>query len=141
LLGLAIQFDAEQGALESLALAVGAQQDSTTPGESLIAPYAHTVQAILRDEGSTQLVLAMLELDGDIAEDFYVRYWTVQLLSQLVAAGPSAMQAAVLQRPQVRFPVQYLPAGKYIVVPLPWIGLVKSMFFRRTYDDVLIYKM
>jgi hypothetical protein len=62
-----------------------------------------TCTAIAQDASSLQLLLELLELEGAVFQDFYVRHSTIRLLSRLVAAHPLILQSALLNRQQVRF--------------------------------------
>ena len=91
-----------QGALEVLLAAAGGPIEASVEAAEPSHPYSLTCAAIVQDAGSLQLMLELLETEAPLTEDFYVRHSSVQLLSRLVCASPETLQAAVLDRQQVR---------------------------------------
>ena len=88
-----------QGALEGLLAAAGGALEGTHGTvDTLRPPYSAVCAAMAQDSASLQLLLSILEVEG---ENFYLQYTTVQLLSRLVTASSGVLQDAVLARPQV----------------------------------------
>lgn len=92
-----------QGALEVLLTAAGGPLEACGAPAEPEHPYSLTCTAIVQDASSLQLMLELPETEAPLTEDFYVRHSTIQLLSRLVSAAPQTLQAAVLDRQQVRW--------------------------------------
>ncbi|KAK3287282.1 hypothetical protein CYMTET_5197 [Cymbomonas tetramitiformis] len=82
-----------RGALESLYNAMATELDNSVV--SGISPCKVNADLFAREKGYVQLLLSLLE-----EEDFYVRYHTVQLMTEIISKAPQGcLQEAILASP------------------------------------------
>lgn len=86
--------DLVRGALETLVNAL-ATSEKLHGNKSQVQPGVMNSELLSREPGSASLLLSLLE-----EEEFYVRYYTLQLLTTLCTNCPVRLQEAVLTTPQ-----------------------------------------
>ncbi|GKV07812.1 hypothetical protein SLEP1_g19529 [Rubroshorea leprosula] len=84
-----------RGALETLVSALTPIDHGRGANKNEVQPALMNTDLLSRESDSISLLLSLL-----IEEDFYVRYYTLQILTALLTNSPSRLQEAILSIPR-----------------------------------------